>query len=148
MNDTLQAEQLEHFAEERDVIDVEAEAAVSKHAIDEEEITGTRAKIENALGRHPIEADVLNPADVHFQETLGLDVFGPLSGAGNAMGLLQLFQLRLINVRHKAADRQRAYGTTEGAPGAHDCRWVGELSNFMREFHESNGDTRRRVRKR
>ena len=94
MNNASEPEQLEHLAEERPAIDIQAQAAMAEHAINEQEITGARAKIENPLWRHAVEADVLHAPNVQFKETLGLDVFRPISASRHTIDLLDSFQLR------------------------------------------------------
>src|SRR5438876_7133215 len=118
MNNALEPEQFEHLAKERDVMDIQPQTTVAKDAVDEEEITGARSKIENALRPHPIKADVLNTPNIHFEEALGLDVLGPLGSAGHTVGLLEPFQFGLIDLGYKPAERKWADSAGDRALGA------------------------------
>ncbi len=135
MNDALQAEEREHFAIKRHVIDINPEAGMAEDLIDEKKIAGPRPEIENMLRPHAVEADVLNPPDVHSQKTLGLNVLRPLRCAWHSIGLLNPFQLCLIDLRHEAAHRKRTDGTANRPSRAHDRRGIREFSYFVRKLH-------------
>src|ERR1051325_9519044 len=101
---------MKRLAIQRHIIDINTEPGMTEDFVDEKEITGARAKIENVLGRHMIKADVLDAPDVHSQETLGLDILRPLRRTGDAIGLLKALQFLFINLRHETTHGQRLGG--------------------------------------
>ena len=107
---------------------------MAEHAIYEEEITSARSEIENLLWRHSVEANVLNAANIHFQEPLGFDIFRPVTAPRHSVSLLKTFQLRLINSRHQAADGNWPHGAPNCASEAYRGGRVAQLPDFSDSF--------------
>ena len=73
----LKPERAKHFTEHRHVFDIEAEGAMTQSVTNVQEITCSRAEIENALTASPIQLELLHPAQIDRHPSIQIEIFSP-----------------------------------------------------------------------
>src|SRR5215831_833665 len=108
LNYAADTEQVGNFPEHRQTIHVQANSGMTEQLRDVEKISGAAAKIQNPLGAREIEFKLANPADVHTDPAVEIEIFGPVrSGICYCVPAANLLESSRINRLNDALCLQR-----------------------------------------
>ena len=137
-NPAFDAEQIEQLGEERELIDIQPEAAVPELLKNEEEEAAAAAEIEHGLRRAAMEFQILSADDVQPQPALHVGVLGVVIFRGSVLRLDRR-QPRLVDPGIDRPETDRMNNALDSAPGAPIGQRLRELRDFMGKLHPKGG---------
>lgn len=129
-NAALDTEKIEQLRKEREFVNIEAEATMPEVLKNEEKESAAAAKVENRLGRRPMQFEVLGPYDIQSQPPLHVGVLRVML-PGRGMLRMEMRQLRLIDASEDRRERNRVNDALGAPPGPVVGQRLRELGDFV-----------------
>ena len=133
-NDSLNSEQLQQFAEQRNALDIEAQHGMTQILQDEQKESAAATQVEDAFGRRAMKIQILHPFTIQSQPRLDVRVFG-VARRGIRIPLLDFTSAFLIDLRQHRLKWDAKNGALRPAPAASVRERLGEFEYFPRYFH-------------
>ena len=143
LNDAADTQQARDFPKHWQAIHVEANSRMTEQLCDVKKVTCAAAQIENPFRTRKIEFKLANPADVHTDPALEIEIFRPIrAGICHAVSPANLLKTSRINCLYDALRLQREAVRSQQSEGmfsrASQAPAIDQFSYFMAKSHSSH----------